>query len=105
MKAVSIVEQASEIAPGLEAELKKLVNWGAEELQQEHLSKIGDFAEKLAELWEISFAGLTAQKYLPAELRKCKKTRLIPPMQSAFEIDVTEIGQQYRPLSRTSLPD
>ena len=103
--AAGIVDEAADVCPGLEAELKKFVNWTAEELKQEYLEKIGAFSERLAELWGINFAGLTAQKYLPEDLRPVKKVRLIAPMQSAFEIDVMEIGEHYRPLSRTALPD
>ena len=62
-------------------------------------------SEKLAELWEILRAGLTAQSYLPEHLRKCKKPRLIAPMQSHFEIDHMQVGEVYKPLSKVLLPD
>ena len=103
--ALSIVAEASELAPGLEKELQHFVNWGFEEEKQKYIAKIADFMERLSELWEISFAGLTCQQYISEDLRSHKKPRLIPPLQSVFEIDVMEIGEHYRPLSRTSLPD
>ena len=103
--ALDIVAEVAETAPDLEKELQYFVSWGAEELKQEYLEKIADFMERLSELWEISFAGLTCQQYISEHLRSCKRPRLIPPLQSVFEIDVMEIGEHYRPLSRTSLPD
>jgi DNA repair exonuclease SbcCD ATPase subunit len=103
--ALDIVAQAAETCPDLEAELREFVNYGAEELKRQYLDKIGAFSERLSALWQIAFAGLTAQQYLPEDLRSCKRPRLIPPNQASFEIDVMEIAEHYRPLSRTSLPD
>jgi hypothetical protein len=103
--AESIVEAAAAVAPDLEKELQYFISWKSEELKQEYLSKIGDFSEQHAELWELSYSGITAGKYLPPERRKCKKPRLVPPLQSLFEIGINDVGQVYRPLSRTSLPD
>ena len=103
--AVSIVEQAAEIAPPLEKELKYFIDWGAGEEKRKYLDKISEFANKLAELWGILEAGLTAQKYLPEHLRQCKKPRLIAPMQSSFEVDVMQVGTVYKPLSKVFLPD
>jgi len=104
-QAMSIVQEAAEIAPGLEKELQYFVNWGAEEQKEKYLKVIEDFSEKLSELWEISFAGLTAQKYLPEDVRHCKKPRLIAPGQNHFKIGVLEVGELYKPLSRVNLPD
>jgi DNA repair exonuclease SbcCD ATPase subunit len=103
--AVDIVADSADVCPGLEAELKEFVNYGAEELKRQYLDKIGAFSEKLSKLWSIAFAGLTAQQYISEDLRSCTKPRLIAPNQASFEIDVMEIAEHYRPLSRTALPD
>jgi hypothetical protein len=103
--AVDIVAEAAETAPGLEKELQYFIKWGAKEETQKYLEKIQDFSTKLHELWEIAYAGLTAQKYLPEDLRSCKKPRLVSPGQGHFEIDDTAIAEVYRPLSRINLPD
>lgn len=103
--AQSIVEEVAEIAPGLEEKLQYFCSWGIAEEKEKYLKIIEDFSEKLSVLYDILRAGLLCQQFLPAEFRKCKKLRLISPAQNQFEIDVMEIGQIYKPLSRTSLPD
>jgi len=103
--ALSIVEKSADIAPDLETELQYFVSWGAEEEKQKYLDKIEDFSNKLAKLWEICRAGLYCQQFLPDELRQCRKPRLIAPLQSKFQIDVTQVGEVYKPLSKVYLPD
>lgn len=103
--AKSIVEEAAEIAPGLEKELQHFVNLGADEEKEKYLKIIEGFSEKLHTLWDICRAGLYCQQFLPEDFRQCKKPLLIAPGQAFFEVDEMQIAEAYRPLSRTSLPD
>ncbi len=80
--AAGIVDESADICLVLEAKLQKFVTWGADELKQKYIDEIEKFASDMVILWETAFARLTAQKYLPEDLRICKKPRLIPPMQS-----------------------
>jgi len=103
--ALSIVEKSADIAPDLETELQYFVSWGAEGEKQKYLDKIEDLSNKLAKLGATCRAGLYCQQFLPDELRQCRKPRLIAPLQSKFQIDVTQVGEVYKPLSKVYLPD
>ena len=81
------------------------MKWGLDELKQEYFDKIEDFSNKLAELWEVSRAGLFCQQFLPDDLRRCKKPRLIAPDQSFFTVEVEDIGKVYTRMSKVFLPD
>lgn len=103
--ACQIVEEVAALAPDLEDKLQIFLHHGLDDKKLEYLAAIESFANGLHKLWQIALAGLTAQKYLPNDLRVIKKPRLIAPLTTVFEINYEDIGEYYQPLSRTSLPD
>jgi hypothetical protein len=101
-EAASIAQQASEIVPTLEGELKEFMSFGVDAERERYLKVIEDFSEKLLALWQISRAGIFCGTYLPEELRSGKPPRLVAPEQGHFEIDASQIATVYRRLSKTA---
>jgi hypothetical protein len=100
--AASIVAEAhAQIVP-LERELKKFINGDLDHEKERYLKAISDFSEKLRLLWDLTRAGLVAQKFLPKELQVCKPPVLVSPDQGDFEINAEKVSEVYKRLSKTA---